>query len=481
MGMIGRTGSRSRMPSVVVRGAVAGAVLALTLGALRASAVGGVGSQAPASPALSRAEAIRRADALAAIGRRMFADPSLSASGQQSCASCHSPAHAFGPPDDEAVRQGGAALDRPGVRAVPSLRYLQVAPAFVEHYFESEDDGDESVDAGPTGGLTWDGRVDRGRDQARIPLLSPFEMANASEAAVVDAVSRAAYAGDLRALFGDDVFTRPERAFVAIGEALEAYQQTPDEFYPYTSKYDAVLRGEATLTPRERRGLALFEDPDKGNCARCHFSRPGRNGTLPQFTDFSLVAIGAPRNWAIAANADPDYYDLGMCGPLRTDLTDRSEYCGRFMTPTLRNTATREVFFHNGAFHRLRDVVAFYAERDTNPEKWYSRGPDGRVRAFDDLPERYRDNLDMDPPFGGHPGDRPVLTSSEIDDIVAFIETLTDGYEARRRPIAAAAPATGYRPRATRDHTPPKPQASSLKPQAPGPKPSTFAKATVDK
>jgi cytochrome c peroxidase len=415
------------MPRVVLRGAIAAAVLAMTLGALRARGVGAADAQ------MSRAAAAARAGALAAIGRRMFVDPSLSASGRLSCASCHSPSHAFGPPTDEAVRLGGAALDRPGVRAVPSLRYLQVAPPFTEHYFESEDEGDESVDAGPTGGLTWDGRVDRGRDQARIPLLSPFEMANVREADVVSAVSKASYADELRALFGGDVFATTTRAFAAIGEALEAYQQTPDEFYPYTSKYDAVLRGEATLTRRERHGLALFEDPAKGNCARCHFSEPGRNGTLPQFTDFSLVAIGVPRNPAIAANADPDYYDLGLCGPLRTDLADRSAYCGRFMTPTLRNAATRQVFFHNGAFHSLRDVVAFYAERDTNPGKWYPRDASGRVRVFDDLRERYRGNVDMDPPFGRRPGARPALTSSEIDDIVAFIETLTDGYEARGR------------------------------------------------
>jgi cytochrome c peroxidase len=433
MNMIGRRGRRTWMSRLAARGAVAGVVLALTLGAFRARAIDGADAQIAGAPALSRADAIRRADALAAIGRRMFVDPTLSASGRLSCASCHSPAHAFGPPTGDAVRHGGAALDQPGVRAVPSLRYVQVAPAFVEHYFESEDEGDESVDAGPTGGLNWDGRVDRGRDQARIPLLSPFEMANANEAAVVAAVSRAAYAGDLHALFGADIFSRTGDAFAAIGEALETYQQTPEEFYPYTSKYDAVLRGQASLTARERRGRDLFEDPAKGNCARCHFSQPGRNGTLPQFTDFSLVAIGVPRNPAIAANADPDYYDLGLCGPLRLDLTDRPEYCGRFMTPTLRNAATREVFFHNGAFHSLRDVVAFYAERDTSPEKWYARGPDGRVRAFDDLPERYRDNLDMEPPFGRRPGARPVLTSSEIDDIVAFIGTLTDGYEARGR------------------------------------------------
>jgi cytochrome c peroxidase len=351
-----------------------------------------------------------------------------------SCASCHSPAHAFGPPNAEPVQRGGPSMQAPGVRAVPSLRYLQVAPAFIEHYFESEEEGDESVDAGPTGGLNWDGRVDRGRTQVRIPLFSPFEMASHGPSAVVDAVARAPYAADLRALFGDDVFAHDDAAMRAIGEAFEAYEQTPEEFYPYTSKYDAVLRGEAALTPREQRGRELFEDPAKGDCARCHFSQLGRNHELPQFTDYSLVAIAVPRNPAIPANADPGYYDLGMCGPLRTDLAGRTEYCGRFMTPTLRNAATRQVFFHNGVFHSLREVVEFYAERDTNPAKWYPRGPDGQVKKFDDLPARYQGNVDMDPPFGGRPGDPPALTPGEIDDIVAFIGTLTDGYAPAREP-----------------------------------------------
>jgi cytochrome c peroxidase len=377
---------------------------------------------------LSRPQAAARARALASVGRRMFVDPALSASGRMSCASCHSPAHAFGPPNAEPVQRGGPSMQAPGVRAVPSLRYLQVAPAFIEHYFESEEEGDESVDAGPTGGLNWDGRVDRGRNQVRIPLFSPFEMASHGPSAVVDAVARAPYAADLRALFGPDVFANDETAMRSIGEAFEAYEQTPDEFYPYTSKYDAVLRGEATLTPREERGRELFEDPAKGDCARCHFSQLGRNHELPQFTDYSLVAIGVPRNPAIPANADPKYYDLGMCGPLRTDLAGRAEYCGRFMTPTLRNAATRQVFFHNGVFHSLREVVEFYAERDTNPAKWYPRGPDGQVKKFDDLPVRYQGNVDMDPPFGGRPGDPPALTPDEVDDIVAFIGTLTDGY-----------------------------------------------------
>nr|WP_259665157.1 cytochrome-c peroxidase [Rhizobium bangladeshense] len=88
----------------------------------------------------------------------------------QACASCHDPAHAFGPASAAPVELGGEHMARPGLRAVPTLRYLQAVPAFTEHYYDSEDEGDESVDNGPTGGLTWDGRVDRGANQAKIPL-----------------------------------------------------------------------------------------------------------------------------------------------------------------------------------------------------------------------------------------------------------------------------------------------------------------------
>ena len=72
------------------------------------------------------------------------------------------------------VQLGGKDMQQPGMRAVPSLKYLQAVPQFTEHYFESDDEGDDSIDNGPTGGLTWDGRVDRGRDQARIPLCRPL-------------------------------------------------------------------------------------------------------------------------------------------------------------------------------------------------------------------------------------------------------------------------------------------------------------------
>jgi cytochrome c peroxidase len=391
-------------------------------------AVGTSGAQEP--PGMSRAQVYRRVEALTALGRKMFFDPSLSGSGKMSCATCHSPAEAFGPPNALPVQPGGKDLRQLGMRAVPSLRYLQATPQFTEHFFDSDDAADDSIDNGPTGGLTWDGRVDRARDQARIPLLSSFEIANEIPADFVAKLRRTAYAGEFGPIFGDEVLAKPETAFAAALEAFEVFQQEPAEFYPYSSKYDAYLARKAELSDQERRGLALFQDPAKGNCARCHVSVRSKDGTPPQFTDYGLVALGVPRNTPIPSNGDPDFFDLGLCGPLRTDLRGRAEYCGRFKTPSLRNTATRRVFFHNGIFHSLRQVLEFYAQRDTNPEKWYPRDGDGRVRKFDDLPAAYHANIDAEPPFGGRPGDRPALSDDEIDDVVAFLQTLTDGFSA---------------------------------------------------
>lgn len=377
---------------------------------------------------ISRAAVYAQVSILAELGRRLFFDPTLSASGRLSCASCHDPAYAYGPPHARPVAAGGKDMRQMGLRAVPSLRYLQATPQFTEHYYDSDDDGDASIDNGPTGGLTWDGRVDRGRDQARLPLLSPLEMANDSPATVVAAVARSAHAGLLRQALGNAVFADTAKTFDGIVQALEAYEQRYTEFYPYSSKYDAYLAGRAKLTETEARGLALFNDPAKGNCAHCHISARGADGTPPQFTDYGLAALGVPRNTEIPANSDPSFYDLGLCGPLRRDFGDRPEYCGMFKSPSLRNVALRRTFFHNGVLHSLKQVLEFYVERDTKPEKWYPRGDDGTVRKFDDLPPEYHANVNVEPPFDRRAGDQPALSGPEIDDIISFLQTLNDGY-----------------------------------------------------
>jgi cytochrome c peroxidase len=370
---------------------------------------------------------------LTALGRALFSDTTLSVSGTMSCASCHDPAHAYGPANHLAVQLGGPDGTLPGLRAVPSLKYHQTIPPFSERFFDN--DGNDAEDQGPTGGLDWDGRADSAHEQAAGPLLSPFEMANPSKDAVLARLRTSPNATALRAAFGPHLFDDPQRAWNALVLSLEVFQQSPQDFYPYDSKYDAVLRGQAALTPQEARGLAVFNDADKGNCASCHISTIKR-GAFPQFTDSGLIAIGVPRNPAIPANAKADFRDLGVCGPLRTDMKSHDDYCGLFRTPTLRNVARRGVFFHNGVYTSLADAVRFYALRDVDPRRIYGKG------RFDDLPEKYQGNLNVEGPFGGRRGDKPRLTEAEISDVVAFLGTLDDGYVATRpAPVATSAQA----------------------------------------
>ena len=374
------------------------------------------------------AEAMARSQALMQLGQDLFFEKALSGSGKMSCASCHDPDHAFTPANDLAVQLGGERLDQPGTRAVPTLKYLQATQPFEQHHMGGEEDGGkEGSDQGPAGGFTWDGRVDRRRDQARIPILSPIEMANRDEASVVDHILAAGYGPRLKALFGEAALKDSKSGFGSLSEAIEAFQEKREVFFPFTSKFDDWVEGKAKLTETEKRGYLAFVDPERGNCDSCHRSSLFPNGGHPDFTDFGLVGTAVPRNNEIPANRDPHYFDLGACG--RADLANHPELCGVFKAPTLRNVALKNRLFHNGAIKSLRDALRFYAERDTNPERWYPKNPDGSIAIYDDIPPQFRGNINRDPPFDKKPGDRPRLNDRDIDDIVAFLNTLTDGYK----------------------------------------------------
>ena len=375
-------------------------------------------------------EALARSQAMTSLGQNLFFEKAMSGSGKMSCASCHDPDHGFTPANDLAVQMGGVKLDQPGNRAVPTLTYLQASHPFEQHHQAGEEDGgQEGADQGPAGGFTWDGRADRGRDQARIPILSPTEMANRDEASVFHQILAAGYGPRLKALFGEMALKDSKAGFAAITDSLEAFEQKRDVFFPFTSKFDYWLEGKADLTEAEKRGYAAFIDPERGNCDSCHKAALFPNGGHPDLTDFGLVATAVPRNYEIPANRDPNYFDLGACGPIRTDLTDHPELCGLFKAPTLRNVALKKRFFHNGVINSLRDAVRFYAERDTQPERWYPKNPDGSIAIYDDLPPQYRANINRDPPFDRKAGEAPRLNDRDSDDIVAFLNTLTDGYK----------------------------------------------------
>ena len=390
--------------------------------------------------------------ALATLGQRIFNDPSLSASGRQSCASCHSPERAFGPPNDRDVQVGGPAMTLEGVRPPPSLAYLYRQEPFTIGPSAGESDAVIPLDqlaqqaqgaprasksAGvspaaaamvPSGGLFWDGRDDMLMGQAKGPMMNPAEMANANMDAVAAKLARARYAGQFKPLFGQAILTNPAMLFTEAMSALSRYQIEATAFHRFDSKYDHWLEGKARLSHAEMRGLRLFNDPLKGNCAGCHLSQPSLDGLPPLFTDTEYEALGLPRNPRLPANRDPHYVDMGLCGPYRTDLAKQTQYCGMFLTPTLRNAASRGVYFHNGLYHSLKQVLDFYNYRDVQPGRIYPREASGKVAKYDDLPARYHANVDVaDAPFDRKPGDQPALTDAESADIIAFIRTLDDG------------------------------------------------------
>jgi cytochrome c peroxidase len=365
---------------------------------------------------------------LAELGRKLFFDTSLSASGRQSCATCHDPAYAYAPPNALAVQLGGPQLDMQGARAVPSLRYvLNRAPAWHQSYVASLGERIREGMESPSGGFAWDGRFNTLHEQAGFPLLAPNEMGNKSEDEVAAKLEHAGYAAQFRQAFGDTIFAKPHEAYQQALLAIEQFELDDPSFHPYTSKFDAVLDGKVALSEAEARGFALFNDPNKGNCASCHLDAKGADGSHPLFTNYQHEALGVPRNPEIKANADGNYYDKGVCGPTRIGLADHADLCGLFRAPTLRNVASRGAFFHNGRFHSLKEALEFYVQRDTNPERWYPHGKRGTVK-FDDLPADERDNVDVvDLPLDRKRGGKPAWNARDIEDVTAFLKTLTDG------------------------------------------------------
>ncbi len=396
----------------------------------------------------------------AEVGRSLFFDESLSATGAMSCATCHDPERAYGPPNDLDVQLGGADGRTQGPRAVPSLRYKEYTPAYADLL-----DNPDGVSApGPGGGFAWDGRAGTLAQQARLPLLSPAEMANATPEEVVRKIAAAPYAERFRAAFPGVTWTDTAGVFDAALSALQAFQLEDRSFHPYTSKFDLRAGNKlgGTFTAAEMRGYRVFVDGKRGNCASCHYHGAGPGGSSGMFTDYSYEAIGVPRNRTLVANQDPRRFDLGLCGPARTDHLPgggTNAFCGMFKTPTLRNVATREVFFHNGVIHSLEQAVRFYATRDTRPELWYptvggrpKARPDrafpayglittqyvgGSVQKYDDLPPAHRGNIDGQLPLDGRArGARPPLDERDVQDLICFLETLTDGYRPPATPPA---------------------------------------------
>jgi cytochrome c peroxidase len=363
------------------------------------------------------------------LGKRIFEDAALSEPRGMACMSCHDPRHAF--QGNNGSRIAAVALgsrpDHFGTRKVPTIMYKTYSPAF--GFYKDIDDGKETLEA--KGGQFWDGRASDLADQISGPLTNPDEMNNPSTEAVAAKIADGDYADLAKAVFGADLFADRAAAMKKLATAVVAYEETP-RFAPFSSRFDDWLRGKTQLSALEQRGYRVFVDPQRGNCLACHVGKTdSKDPTDWLFTDFTYDSFGLPRNPAIPANADAKHVDLGLCQQpgLEAKLPKEIELkslCGAFKVPTLRNVAVSGPYFHNGSIASLRDAVAIYATRDTDPAHWYPHVKGG-VAKYDDLTEEAKANVNVkEVPYDRKPGQKPRLDNGDIDALVAFLQTLTD-------------------------------------------------------
>jgi cytochrome c peroxidase len=243
----------------------------------------------------------------AQLGRRLFFDPSLSASGTMSCATCHEPARGF--TDGRKLARGNDGRDLR--RRAPTLWNLAWAPF-----------------------LFWDGRAEGLEAQAEAPIEAHEEMGQPLDALVgrmgADAGWRAAFA---TAFPGEAQPVTREN----LVRALASWERT---LVSPRTRFDAWVEGDdSALTTQERRGLSLFHGT--AGCANCH------EGWA--FTDYAFYDIGLPAR----PGASPD---LGRGPVLGLERADHA-----FKTPSLREAMRRAPYMHDGSLPDLDAVLDHYA------------------------------------------------------------------------------------------------------------------------
>ena len=330
------------------------------------------------------------------LGKKFFFDKNLSNPIGQSCASCHNPGAGFTDADHGPTSRG-AVNGLFGNRNCPTVSYAVYSPLF--HF-----DTDDSV---YVGGMFLDGRVNTLQEQAMKPFLNPLEMNNTDGTMVISKLRNSEYYPLYTKIYGEA--NDDNKAFANIADAISMYEQSR-EVNAFSSKYDLYLKGKLQLTDQELRGLQLFNDTAKGNCASCHVSEADEDAGFALFTDFTYDNIGVPKN-----PNNPFYILPVMYNPIGANALDYglgaivndAAFNGAFKVSTLRNVELTAPYFHNGYYKTLEEVVHFYNKRDVDPTIPAAEFPTTmNKKELGDL----------------------KLTEQEEKDIVVFLKTLTDGY-----------------------------------------------------
>jgi cytochrome c peroxidase len=353
------------------------------------------------APEVSLADVTR-----AQLGEMLFFDTELSRDRSQACASCHDPDTGFvdanGPRDGWASSIGDDGSSR-GARNAPTAAYAAFSPRFHQR-----------ADGAWVGGQFLDGRAADLAEQAGGPFLNPVEMAMPDKAAVVQRLQENPdYVSAFMALFGADVFDDSDRAYLALTQALSAFEQT-SVFAPFDSKYDRYLRGEVQLTQQEDLGRVLFFSQQFTNCNSCHKLRDSEVDLAETFSNYEFHNIGVPANLTLEAELGAAVNDQGL---LDNPAVDDPAQVGKFKVPSLRNVAVTGPYMHNGVFQDLRTVVLFY-------NKYNARSDKRQINPETDQewrPPEVPGTLSMKELETG-----PALDDMRIDALVAFLRTLTD-------------------------------------------------------
>jgi cytochrome c peroxidase len=367
------------------------------------------------------------------LGKQLFFDK-ISSPDWMSCATCHAPSAGFVGDIPEINKHGavysGAITTRFGNRKPPSANYITQSPVF--HY-----DASEGLFIG---GNFWDGRATGERlgnpaaEQALGPFLNPVEQNNANKLAVLTQVFKAKYVNLWNTAWGEPLTLDPSKIdlnYDRIGYSIAAYEGSK-EVNQFTSKFDYYLDGKVTLTPQESMGMQLFNGT--AQCSACHVSEVDvATNMKPLFTDYSFDNLGVPKNpenpfyrmdQVFLSDGNPinplgaAWVDPGLGGFLANHSNPdwkalANANMGKHKVPTLRNVDQRpgngyvKAYSHNGVFKSLKEIVHFYNTRDV--ASW--------------PPPEVPQNINTSEL--GNLG----LTENQEDAIVAFMKTLTDGYQ----------------------------------------------------
>lgn len=240
------------------------------------------------------------------LGRRLFADPILSPSGQIACQSCHNRELGFG----DGLRVPFGDRRQVGIRNAPSL----FSVGYRKSYF-------------------WDGRARSLTEQADGPLFNPIEMANSDEEDIAIRLNKdESYRKAFSQIYGGDGIVLTQ-----VTDALAAFERHLER----PTRFDAFANGgRDRLSDEEIWGMHLFRG--KAGCANCHFG--------PLLTDEKLHNIGL-------TFFQRRLQDLGLF-----EVTGNTEDVGKFRTPALRHLSATGPYMHNGVMPRLRNVIAFYEQ-----------------------------------------------------------------------------------------------------------------------